>query len=86
MAEYIVELKRSAERELQRLPGAVLSRMVAKIEKLAKEPRPEGCVKLKGGDREYRIRVGEYRAVYVVNDTRRVVSVTRIRHRSEVYE
>jgi mRNA interferase RelE/StbE len=46
----------------------------------------QGCKKLKGGDREWRIRVGDYRAVYTIDDTKSLVEVTRIRHRSEVYE
>ena len=86
MADYTVELKRSAEKELLRLPDDVLSRMVAKLEKLGDNPRPNGSTKLKGGSDEYRIRVGDYRAVYVVDDAERLVSVTRIRHRREVYE
>ena len=86
MADYVVELKRSAQKELERLPADVLERMIAKLEKLANDPRPDGCKKLKGGSGEYRIRVGEYRAVYVADDARRFISVTRIRHRSEVYE
>jgi mRNA interferase RelE/StbE len=86
VADYGVELKRSAQKELERLPADVLERMVVKLEKLANDPRPDGCKKLKGGSGEYRVRVGEYRAVYVVDDARRFISVTRIRHRSEVYD
>jgi mRNA interferase RelE/StbE len=48
--------------------------------------RPPGCKKLKGGDKEWRIRVGDYRIVYVIDDTARTVDVTRIAHRREVYE
>jgi len=86
VAEYTVELKRSAEKELAKLPDDVLARMVAKLEKLATDPRPNGCEKLKGGSGEYRVRVGDYRALYVIDDVERLVSVTRIRHRREVYE
>ncbi len=86
MAEYRVELKRSAEKELAKLPDDVLARIVAKLEKLATDPRPNGCEKLKGGSGEYRVRVGDYRAVYVIDDVQRLVLVTRIRHRREVYE
>ena len=86
VAEYTVELKRSAEKELARLPDDVLTRMIAKLEKLATDPRPDGCTKLKGGRDEYRVRVGDYRAVYAIDDVERSVSVTRIRHRRDVYE
>jgi mRNA interferase RelE/StbE len=56
------------------------------LENLAANPRPPGCKKLKGGDKEWRIRVGDYRVVYVIDDALLLVEVTRIRHRSEVYE
>jgi mRNA interferase RelE/StbE len=55
------------------------------LEKLASNPRPPGCKKLKGGDKEWRIRVGDYRVVYTIDDANSLVEVTRIRHRSEVY-
>ena len=45
-----------------------------------------GCKKLRGGNDEWRVRVGDYRVVYTINDTELLVEVTRIRHRSEVYE
>lgn len=56
------------------------------MENLASNPRPAGCKKLQGGDREWRIRVGDYRIVYTVDDSKLLVEVTRIRHRSQVYE
>jgi mRNA interferase RelE/StbE len=57
-----------------------------RIEHLAASPPPPGCKKLKGGDREWRIRVGDYRIVYEIDDTAKTVAVTRIAHRREVYE
>ncbi len=86
MAEYSVELKPSARKELERLPVGVIGRVFPRLEGLGSEPRTSGCKKLKGGRDEWRIRVGEYRVVYTVDDAKRRVSVTRIRHRSEVYE
>jgi mRNA interferase RelE/StbE len=83
---YIVELKQSARKELERLPNALVARIIAKLESLEENPRPSGCKKLKGGDAEYRIRVGEYRIVYVIDDRRIIVTITRIRHRRDVYE
>jgi mRNA interferase RelE/StbE len=56
------------------------------LENLADNPRPPGCKKLKGGDKEWRIRVGDYRVVYTIDDAKLLVEVTRIRHRSDVYE
>jgi mRNA interferase RelE/StbE len=86
VARYSVELKPSARKELERLPGKVIERIFPKLEALELDPRPAGCKKLKGGRDEWRIRVGEYRAVYIIDDVKLRISVTRIRHRSEVYE
>lgn len=85
MAEYAVELKPSARKELERLPVKIIERIFPRLEDLAVNPRPPGCKKLKGGQGEWRIRVGDYRAVYTIDDVKLLVSVTRIRHRSEVY-
>ncbi len=86
MGKYAVELKPSARKELERLPAKLIERIFPRLEALGSEPRPAGCKKLKGGQQEWRIRVGDYRVVYVIDDAKLRVSVTRIRHRSEVYE
>lgn len=86
MSSYRVALTASAERELHRLSAKVVARIMPRLERLATAPRPPGCKKLKGGDHEWRIRVGDYRIVYVIDDTARTVDVTRIAHRREVYE
>jgi mRNA interferase RelE/StbE len=86
VGKYAVELKPSARKELERLTPKAIERIFPKLEALAEEPRPHGCKKLKGGQHEWRIRVGDYRVAYVIDDTNLMVSVTRIRHRSEVYE
>ena len=86
MARYTVEFKPSAWKELQRLPATLIERIIPKIESLGSEPRPSGCKKLKGGQQEWRVRIGDYRVVYTIDDATMRVSVTRVRHRSEVYE
>ena len=86
MSSYRVALTTSTEKELHRLPAKVIARIVPRLERLASTPRPPGCKKLRGGDKEWRIRVGDYRIVYVIDDTSRTVDVTRIAHRREVYE
>ena len=63
-----------------------MTRLVPRLEQLATEPRPPGCKKLRGGDKEWRIRIGDYRVVYEIDDDARAVDVTRIAHRSEVYD
>ena len=84
MTNYRVAFTSSAERELKKLPGELIARIVPRLEDLVSNPRPSGCKKLSGGDIEWRIRVGDYRVVYTIDDARLLVEVTRIRHRSEV--
>ena len=86
MHSYRVELKPSARRELEHLPNKIIARVTRRLEALTPNPRPPGCKKLKGGDNEWRVRVGDYRVVYTIDDQEFLLSVTRIRHRSEVYE
>ena len=86
MAKYYVALASSAEKELKKLPANLIARLVPRLENLASNPRPSGCKKLRGGDGEWRIRSGDYRVVYTIDDMKLLVEVTRIRHRSEVYE
>ena len=86
MISYRVALAASAERELRGLPARIVARVMPRLEQLAASPRPPGCKKLKGGDHEWRIRVGDYRIVYEIDDKARTVDVTRIAHRREVYE
>ena len=86
MPNYSVELKPSARKELDRLSGKLTQRIFPRLQSLASDPRPPGCRKLKGSERHWRIRVGDYRIVYTIDDGRRLVEVTRIRHRSAVYD
>lgn len=86
MISYRVALVSSAEKELHRLPKKAIARIVTRLEQLISAPRPPGCKKLKGGDHEWRVRVGDYRIVYVIDDSARTVDVTRIAHRRDVYE
>ena len=83
---YAVEIKPSARKELESLPNTVLPRVVGKLESLANDPRPAGCKKLKGYKDQWRIRIGDWRVVYIIDDAARLVSVTRIAHRSKVYD
>jgi len=57
-----------------------------RLEGLATGPRPHGCKKLKGGANEWRIRIGDYRVIYEIDDAAKTVDVTRIAHRREVYQ
>lgn len=82
---YRVLLERSAERDLGRLSSQVHERVIASIKNLAATPRPSGCRKLEGSKNDWRIRVGDYRIIYEIEDQARVVRVNRVRHRREVY-
>lgn len=86
MAKYAIDTKLSARRELENLSDSLIARLVPKIEGLAANPRPTGCRKLRGYKDLWRIRVGDYRVVYIVDDDLKMVSVTRIAHRKDVYE
>ncbi len=82
---YRVLLERAAERDLRRLPARLHNRIIPAIQALAEEPRPGGCRKLTGSDRDWRIRLGDYRIVYEIDDRAKEVRVNRVRHRREVY-
>lgn len=86
MAKYSLRFASSAEKELKKLPAQLVARIFPHLEDLSEHPRPSGSKKLRGGDCEWRIRVGDYRVVYTIDDRKLVVEVTRIRHRSEVYK
>src|ERR1035437_9263119 len=69
MASYDVALTSSAEKELKKLSGQLIARIVPRLENLASNPRPSGCKKLRGGDEEWGIRVGDSRVVYTIQTT-----------------
>ena len=86
MASYSVVLKSSAQKELDALDDPVFRRIDRKILALAENPRPAGCKKLKGYRDQWRIRIGDWRVVYFIDDSAKRVSITRVAHRREVYE
>jgi mRNA interferase RelE/StbE len=77
-------MHRDAVRAYRRLHGPLRDRIRAAVDSLANEPRPVGAVKLAGRD-DFRIRVGDYRIVYAIDDHDHAVLVARIAHRREVY-
>ncbi len=82
---YRVDIKPSARRAAQRLPARARVRLVAAIDALGDNPRPDGCKKVAGVEHLYRARVGDYRIVYEVHDEVLHVLVIRVGHRSDVY-
>lgn len=85
MPTYTIEYLPAAAREVRKLDTTIRRRVLAAIEKLAHDPRPHGSEQLVGGEGERRIRVGDYRIVYEVEDDRLIVLVLATGHRRDVY-
>jgi mRNA interferase RelE/StbE len=86
VTEYLVTFTASAKKELRDLPSEVIGRLLPRIRELSGNPRPAGCKKLHGYKDYWRIRVGNYRVVYAIDDTSKGVDIRRIAHRKEAYE
>ena len=85
MGSYEIRWKRSAERDLRNIDPQQIPRIIQAIEFLADNPFPSQCRKLRGSERDYRIRVGDYRVVYQVDTKRKLVTIYHVRHRREAY-
>ena len=85
MNEYQIKFKSSAAKEFIKLPSHIKERIREAVNQLTENPRPSGVVKLKGDERLFRIRIGDYRIVYEIDDSAKLVRVTRVRHRKDVY-
>jgi mRNA interferase RelE/StbE len=82
---YNVALAPAAARQLRKFDPQVRRRLQAAIELLAIEPRPPAATRLVGGAGEWRVRTGEYRIVYEIQDDRLIVLVPSVGHRREIY-
>lgn len=82
---YRLIVKPSAERDVERLPRPVLRRVLKRLAQIEADPRAPGSAKLAGTKTTYRVRVGDWRIVYEIDDARRTVFVTIVAHRREVY-
>jgi mRNA interferase RelE/StbE len=85
MRNYEVILSKTAKKQLNKLPVKIAKRLIDVIEKLADEPRPHGYIKLTGVSL-YRIRIGDYRVIYNIEDDILTVYVVEIGNRSEIYD
>ena len=85
MATYAITFARSARKGLEPLGEPMGTRVVRRIERLGSDPRPTGCRKLEGAEDLWRIRIGDYRIIYSVDDSGHVVDISAIRHRSDAY-
>ena len=80
-----VQFKSVALRAFQNLPGDARRRVATRIDSLAMDPRPHGAQKLSGDEDHYRVRAGDYRVIYTIDDPARVVWILKIGHRGDVY-
>ena len=86
MKLYRVSIGKIASKGLKKLPKREVQRIFPKIKSLSDEPRPEGCKKLKSQNENlWRIRVGDYRVIYSIDDSIKVVDIRRVGHRRDIY-
>ena len=84
MGRYRIEVKKSAAKELRKIPRKVLTRILDRIRSLSDDPRPEGSIKLTNKE-EYRLRIGKYRVLYSVEDNVLTVYIVKAGHRKDIY-
>ena len=82
---YEVYLERAAERDLRHLSSEEFHRVIPRIKALSETPRPSRCRKIIGSKNDWRIRIGDHRVIYEIDENAKVVRVMRVRHRREVY-
>ena len=83
---YTILTPKAVQKQLDALPDDVCDRIAVKILQLAENPRPDGVVKLKGTDNEYRIRIGDYRVRYEIRDEELIILLLQCKHRKDVYK
>lgn len=86
MASYSLRWKQSARKELKRLDRSAIARIIAAVQALVEEPCPAGCRKLQGTEHLWRIRVGDYRVIYSIEQGELCIEVIRVAHRQSVYK
>ena len=82
---YQIDIAPAAQRDVKRLPSEVVRKVDTTMLELEQTPRPHGCTKLEGSEDEYRVRVGDYRILYVIDDKAKLVTIARVRHRRDAY-
>ena len=85
MANYSLAFKKSVAKDLRNIPRKDVKQILKCIERLREDPRAEGCIKLSGQER-YRVRQGVYRIIYEIQDSRLIILVVKVAHRSVVYK
>ncbi|MBW4538108.1 MAG: type II toxin-antitoxin system RelE/ParE family toxin [Myxacorys chilensis ATA2-1-KO14] len=82
---YTIITPKAVQKQLDALPNDVYDRIAVNIQQLAEDPRPDGVVKMKGTDNEYRIRIGDYRVRYEIDDKGLLILLLQCKHRKNVY-
>jgi mRNA interferase RelE/StbE len=82
---YTVIVPKPVQKQLDALPNVVRNRVIERIALLAEDPQPPGEIKLKGYENSYRIRIGDDRVIYEINEKDCIVLLLRCRHRKDVY-
>jgi mRNA interferase RelE/StbE len=82
---YSIEYAPAALRQLKKLPSQFIKGILRKIEVLSEDPESGKVKKLTGTVNEYRLRVGNHRVIYVVDDSRSAIIVTKVAHRRDIY-
>jgi mRNA interferase RelE/StbE len=83
---YEVEITPAAQRTIKKLPQNIQRKLIEIIELLAKEPRPVGVVKLSATENLYRVRTGDYRIIYEIQDQILLIVITKVGHRRDIYK
>jgi mRNA interferase RelE/StbE len=83
--DYHVEFASSAAKEFRSLPLEIKQRVASSIDELQQNPRPVGIRKLRGHESLFRAKIGSYRVIYEIDDQKKLIRITRIRHRQEAY-
>lgn len=82
---YQVEIAPAAKRQLKKLVKQTQELIIHRLEQLAENPRPSGVLKMEGEENLYRVRVGDYRIIYEIQDRSLLIAVVKIGHRGNVY-
>ena len=83
---YKIIISESALKQLHRFPKPIVKKIQISVDKLTENPRPLGVKKLKGNEEDlYRIRVGDYRVVYSIDDGIKIIDIRKIGHRNDIY-
>ena len=82
---YKLLIEKNAKKDLDNLELKELKRIWIQIYQLGSEPRPKGSLKLKGSENDWRIRIGDFRVIYEINDEIKTVTIFGVKHRKEVY-